>query len=143
MNAWINVARYHLANRVTYLLVPWLWLAFAFAVDLIIFAVIPMSHHGVRTAHGIVMVQSTSGRYAGGMGAVVALFFVLGLQSVARSLPFALALAATLVITWSHTWAGTGHFFTELSAAGLTGLLAALSVALLAGGYVTIRRVTV
>jgi hypothetical protein len=51
--------------------------------------------------------------------------------------------AAALAITWSHAWAGTGHFFAALSAAGLTGLLAALAAALLAGGYATIRRVTV
>jgi hypothetical protein len=33
-----------------------------------------------------------------------------------------------------------GRFFTNLTTAGLTGLLAALSVILLAGGYITIRR---
>jgi hypothetical protein len=36
-----------------------------------------------------------------------------------------------------------GRFFTTLGAAGLTGVLAALAVALLAGGYTTMRRVTV
>jgi hypothetical protein len=39
--------------------------------------------------------------------------------------------------------AGYRRFFTTVSAAGLTGLLAILAVALLAGGYATIRRVTV
>jgi hypothetical protein len=34
-------------------------------------------------------------------------------------------------------------FFTTLGAAGLTGVLAALAVVLLAGGYTTMRRVTV
>jgi ABC-type cobalamin/Fe3+-siderophores transport system ATPase subunit len=52
-------------------------------------------------------------------------------------------LAAALVVTWSHGWAGVGHFFTGLTAAGLTGLLAVLAVALLAGGRATIRRATV
>jgi hypothetical protein len=37
----------------------------------------------------------------------------------------------------------TGHFFTALGVAGLTGLLAALTVVLLAGDYATTRRVTV
>ena len=46
-------------------------------------------------------------------------------------------------VTRAHAWAGVGHFFTTLSAAGLTGLLAALAAALLAGGYATMRRVTV
>ena len=38
---------------------------------------------------------------------------------------------------------GVGHFFTGLTAAGLTGLLAGLAALLLAGGHATIRRVTV
>jgi hypothetical protein len=244
MNTWINVARYHLVNRLNYLVLPWTWLAFAFAVDLVIFALIPISHHPVSTAHGVVQVQDASGRDAGGLGAIVAIFFAMGVQTVARSLPFALALgvsrrsyytgtallalalaaayglaitalqaieratggwwlathifrvpyildgpwyltwltmsvvlallftygmwfgivyrrwnlpgtlafiaaqvtillAAMLLITWSHAWTGTGHFFTTVSAAGLTGLLAALAVALLAGGYATVRRATV
>lgn len=39
-------------------------------------------------------------------------------------------LAAGSVVTWAHGWAGVGHFFTGLTAAGLTGLLAVLAVAL-------------
>ncbi|MGD0557564.1 MAG: hypothetical protein ABSA93_21615 [Streptosporangiaceae bacterium] len=244
MNALINVARYHLVNRVNYLAIPWLWLGFAFVADLVIFAMIPVSHHLVPTAHGIVQVQNTSGRYAGGLAAIVLIFLVLGVQSVSKSLPFALALGVSrrtyytgtallavtlavgyglvltaaqaieratngwglsthifrvpyilngpwyltwlttsvvlallfvygmwigiiykrwnligvltfvaaevivllvpaLLISWSHSWAGIGHFFTALSAAGLTGVLAALAAALLAGGYATIRRVTI
>jgi hypothetical protein len=52
-------------------------------------------------------------------------------------------LAAVLAVTWSHGWTGVGHFFTSLTAAGLTGLLAVLAVVLLAGGQATIRRATV
>jgi hypothetical protein len=52
-------------------------------------------------------------------------------------------LAATLLVTWAHGWTGVGHFFTGLTAAGLTGLLALLALALLAGGQVTIRRATI
>jgi hypothetical protein len=52
-------------------------------------------------------------------------------------------LAATLAVTWAHAWASVGHFFTTLTAAGLTGLLAVLAVALLGGGLATIRRATV
>ncbi len=50
-----------------------------------------------------------------------------------------------VVVTASdaHAWRAIGHFFITLSAAGLTGLLAALAVVLLAGGYATMRRVTV
>jgi hypothetical protein len=246
MNTLINVARYHLAKRVDYLVLPWVWLAFAFTVDIVIFAMIPIGHHSVLTAHGLVQVQvqDNSPRDAGGLGAIIAIFFVLGIQSVAKSLPFALAIgvsrrsyyagtallavtlafcyglvitvlqaieratsgwgvqthifrvpyilsgpwyqtwltmfvaltllfgygmwfgivfrrwsltgslafsaaqvtvlvAAALMITWSHSWRGTGHFFTTLSGIGLTGVLAALAAALLAGGYATIRRVAI
>jgi hypothetical protein len=52
-------------------------------------------------------------------------------------------LGAALVITWAHGWTGIGHFFTGLTVAGLTGLLAVLAVALLAGGHATVRRATV
>jgi hypothetical protein len=56
----------------------------------------------------------------------------------------AIVLVTGVVITSrAHAWPAIGHFFTTLSAAGLTGLLAALTVALLAGGYATMRRVTV
>ena len=56
----------------------------------------------------------------------------------------ALALAAVLlIIGMAGDWSGACHFFTTLTIAGLTGLLAALAVVLLAGGYATIRRVTV
>ena len=56
----------------------------------------------------------------------------------------AIALAVGVVITsHAHAWPAIGRFFTALSAAGLTGILAALAVVLLAGGYVTMRRVTV
>lgn len=48
-----------------------------------------------------------------------------------------------VIISHMHAWSAVGQFFTTLSAAGLTGLLAALAAALLAGGYATMRRVTV
>jgi hypothetical protein len=51
--------------------------------------------------------------------------------------------AAVLVLVWADAWSGVGHFFTGLTAAGLTGVLAALALLLLAGGQVTIRRATV
>ena len=52
-------------------------------------------------------------------------------------------LGAVIIISWAHGWTGVGHFFTGLTAAGLTGLLAVLAVALLAGGPATIRRATI
>jgi hypothetical protein len=51
--------------------------------------------------------------------------------------------AGALAATKTGAWPAIGHFFTTLGAAGLTGVLAALAVVLLAGGYATMRRVTV
>ena len=56
----------------------------------------------------------------------------------------ALALTAVLVIVGvANQWRAVAHFFTTLTIEGLTGLLAALTVALLAGGYATVRRLAV
>jgi hypothetical protein len=52
-------------------------------------------------------------------------------------------LAGAMAVTWAATWRGVGHFFTSISAAGLTGVLAGLVVVLVAGGYATVRRATV
>lgn len=68
--------------------------------------------------------------------------------SVAGLLSFiavqAVALSAVLVIIGvANQWHSVGHFFSTLTIEGLTGLLAALTVALLAGGYATVRRLAV
>lgn len=56
----------------------------------------------------------------------------------------AIVLTAALVIVFRvHAWHGVAHFFATLTVYGLTGLLAVLAVIMLAGGYTTIRRVTV
>ena len=52
-------------------------------------------------------------------------------------------LIGALATTWTHAWPQVGHFFTTLSAAGLTALLAALTVALFAGGFSTVRHLPV
>jgi hypothetical protein len=51
--------------------------------------------------------------------------------------------AAVLILVWADAWSGVGHFFTGLTAAGFTGVLAALAALLLAGGQATIRRASV
>jgi len=52
-------------------------------------------------------------------------------------------LAIVLLIIRTDAGPGIARFLTGLPAAGLTGLLAALAALLFAGGYATIRRVTV
>jgi hypothetical protein len=230
MTTWIKVARFHLADRLSYTALPWGVLAVNFAIYLVIAA---SAGRG-----GSVQIPSAN------VAAIYLFFFIAGVLSIGRSLPFAfalgvgrrsyyagtallavslaavygLALAVLQVIeqvtggwgvglhffrvayilsgpwylTWltsfvllalmfiygmwfglvyrrwnllgllaiiaalaivlgvgvvitshAHAWPAIGRFFTTLSAAGLTGLLAALTVALLAGGYTTMRRVTV
>jgi hypothetical protein len=51
--------------------------------------------------------------------------------------------AVLLLIGGADAWHSVGHFFTTLTIEGLTGLLAALTVVLMAGGYATVRRLTV
>jgi hypothetical protein len=53
------------------------------------------------------------------------------------------AVAVLLIIALADAWSGVGQFFTGLTASGLTGLLAALALVLLAGGHATIRRASV
>ena len=55
----------------------------------------------------------------------------------------ALLAAGAALTTWATAWASLGHFFTSLSAAGLSGLLVALTMTLGAGALTTIRRITV
>jgi hypothetical protein len=67
---------------------------------------------------------------------------VMGLLSFIAAQALALT-AVLLIIGGRDDWRRVGHFFTTLTIGGLTGLLAALTVALLAGGYATVRRLTV
>ena len=53
------------------------------------------------------------------------------------------ALAAVVAASITHNWAAVGQFFTTITAPALTGLLAAVAVALGLGGLTTIRRVTI
>jgi hypothetical protein len=43
MKPLVNVARYHLVDRFTYVVMPWAVLAFVFAVNLVIVGLIPTS----------------------------------------------------------------------------------------------------
>ncbi|WP_211265188.1 hypothetical protein [Actinacidiphila oryziradicis] len=54
----------------------------------------------------------------------------------------ALALAA-IITTWAHGWGNIGRFLTALTATGVTGALAVVVAVMLAGGFATIRRLTV
>ena len=54
-----------------------------------------------------------------------------------------LAFVGIYIVSGDHAWHSVGHFFTTITAAGLTGLLAALAAMLCAGGFALSRGVTV
>jgi hypothetical protein len=79
MKTLVNVARFHLVDRVTYAALPWGVLAFAFGVNLVIAA----------------LAQIPNGYYT---GAVSSLYFVLlaaGAASLTRGLPFGMMLGVS------------------------------------------------
>jgi hypothetical protein len=78
MMIWRNVARYHLVQRFNFLVLPPAVLVFVFFVDMVILALTPVGH--------------SHNRYVGGLGCILVILFLLGLQSVSRSLPFGLTL---------------------------------------------------
>jgi hypothetical protein len=51
--------------------------------------------------------------------------------------------AVLLIIGGRNDWHRVAHFFSTLTIEGLTGLLAALTVVLMVGGYATVRRLAV
>jgi hypothetical protein len=67
---------------------------------------------------------------------------MLGLLAFAVSLVTVLVVVV-VAISNARGWPSVGQFFTTLSTVGFTGVLAALAVVLVAGGYATMRRVTV
>lgn len=233
MTTWVNVARYHLVDRLNHVALPWSVLAFAFVVNVIIAVILQSNHVGGTEPH-----------YTGGLATIYVFLFVAGLLSITRALPFGLALgvsrrtyylgtvalavtlafiyglaltvlqaieqatggwgasmhffrvpwildgpwyvtwltsfvvlaalflygiwfglvyrrwnliglvtflaaqisvllAGALVVTWAQAWPDIAGFFATLSPQGLTGVLAALALVLAAGGFRTMRRVTV
>ena len=78
MSTWINVARYSLADRFNYVVLPWCVLALSVLVTLVIVNMV-----------GAANVQ------VGGLGSIYVFCLVLGMLKVFRSLPFGLALGVS------------------------------------------------
>jgi hypothetical protein len=53
------------------------------------------------------------------------------------------ALVVVVAVSRTSGWSAFAHFFATITASALTGVLAALTVALGLGGLATIRRVTI
>jgi hypothetical protein len=94
MTTWINVARYHLINRVTYVVAPWVILAFVFLVNLII----TVFQGGPNPTKALI--------------AIYAVFLFLGVLSIVRSLSFGLALG----MSRRSYYTGTVLFVVSLAA---------------------------
>ncbi|SEO57620.1 hypothetical protein [Actinacidiphila rubida] len=77
----LSVIRYLLLDRITYLVLPWGWAAFGFLIDVVVLRLTPAGH--------------TDHRWVGGLGAVFLVMLTVGIQSVARALPFALTLGVS------------------------------------------------
>jgi hypothetical protein len=75
MSTWIKVARYQMVQRFNYVTIPWAALALLFAAQWAVITMLGM--HDTRLT---------------GLVAIYAVFFIVGVGTVARSLPFGLAL---------------------------------------------------
>ncbi len=75
MSTWIKVARYQMVQRFNYVTLPWAALALMFAAQWAVITMLGM--HDTRLT---------------GLVAIYAVFFIVGVSTVAQSLPFALAL---------------------------------------------------
>jgi hypothetical protein len=117
MNTWVKVARYHLIRPVLVLGMPWAILAFSFAVNLIIFCFTP--------------VNGTANRDTGGVASVFVMFFIIGLVTISRSLPFALALG----VSRRSYYAGTALLGAAFATAGGLVLTVAQAIERATGGW--------
>jgi len=76
MKTLVNVVRYHLMDRITYVALPWGILAFSFLINLLIATQAPAGQ----------------GNYTGGLLTIYAFLLVCGALSMTRALPFGLML---------------------------------------------------
>jgi hypothetical protein len=80
MKTLVNVARYHLVDRVTYLALPWGIMMFSFLVNVAIAATVP---------------PPPGGQYTGGLATIYIFLLICGAYSMTRSLPFGLMLGVS------------------------------------------------
>jgi hypothetical protein len=80
MNTLVNVGRYHLVDRITWVAVPWAIMAFSFLVNVVISGSVPTGPHG---------------NYTGGLVTIYIFLLICGSLSMTRSLPFGLMLGVS------------------------------------------------
>ena len=115
MSTLMNIARYHLVDRLTYLALPWGIMAFSFLVNLAIAAVVP----------------SPQGNYTAGLVTIYVFLFVCGALSMTRSLPFGLMLG----VSRRSYYLGTALLIVVLGAVYGLGLTVLQAVERATGGW--------
>lgn len=116
MNTLLGVARYHLVDRIQYTAIPTAATAFAFAVNLAIFAVLD---------------PPEGGGYSGGLLVLCGMLLVLGMSSVSRSLPFGFVLG----LSRRAYYLGTVTLVFGLGAAYGLGIAVLQAVERVTGGW--------
>lgn len=116
MNTLVKVARYHLVDRMQYVVLPCTVTTFAFLVNLALFSVIPASPNGA---------------YTGGLSALFVLLFVAGTLSVTKSLPFGFALG----LSRRSYYLGTALLVLVVSAVYAMGIVVLQAVEGATGGW--------
>jgi hypothetical protein len=82
-----NVVRLHYTNRWTMLILPWLVLALIFVINLLVWLIIDLAT-GSNT-------YTSSGEWSGGTSYIFIYTFVLSIQAIALTFPFALGFSVT------------------------------------------------
>jgi hypothetical protein len=80
MNTLVNVGRYHLVDRFTWLAMPWAIMAFSFLVNIAVALAVPASPGGIFT---------------GGLVSLYVFMLICGALSMTRSLPFGLMMGVS------------------------------------------------
>lgn len=108
MNTLVNVARYHMANRLQFAVWPVSVTAFAFLVNVAIL---------------VMAATPGAGNYSGGLLALYVFWFLAGTMSLTQALPFGLALGLSRRSYYLGT-VGFGVAFAAVYALGITLLQA-------------------
>jgi hypothetical protein len=114
MRTLVNVARYHLVDRMTYVTLPWGSMAFSFLVNVAIAALTPGAAH-----------------YTGGVLTIYVFLLVCGVLSMTRSLPFGLMLG----VSRRGYYLGTALLVAALGVGYGLGLTVLQAVERVSGGW--------
>lgn len=81
MSAFVKITRLHLVDRMSMTWLPWAILAFTFAVNVVIFSLVPPPENGEH--------------YTGAILSIYSFMTVMGAQAITKFLPFALELGVS------------------------------------------------